>query len=159
MKFADRIAYINHDIDDAIRAGILSPDDLPKDLTAVLGATHGDRIDTMVQSIVRASQDKPVVTMEDGIYGATMRLRSFLFENVYTNPEAKGEEGRAEALLEALYHYFIAHPDELPKEYLPTVKNEGVPRAVCDYLSGMTDRYAINLYKSIFIPRVWGQKS
>lgn len=159
VKFADRIAYINHDIDDAIRAGILSPDDLPKDLTAVLGATHGDRIDTMVQSIVRASQDKPVVTMEDGIYGATMRLRSFLFENVYTNPEAKGEEGRAEALLEALYHYFIAHPDELPKEYLPTVKNEGVPRAVCDYLSGMTDRYAINLYKSIFIPRVWGQKS
>ena len=159
VKFADRIAYINHDIDDAIRAGILSPDDLPKDLTAVLGATHGDRIDTMVQSIVRASQDKPVVRMEDGIYGATMRLRSFLFENVYTNPEAKGEEGRAEALLEALYHYFIAHPDELPKEYLPTVKNEGVPRAVCDYLSGMTDRYAINLYKSIFIPRVWGQKS
>ena len=159
VKFADRIAYINHDIDDAIRAGILSPDDLPKDLTAVLGATHGDRIDTMVQSIVRASQDKPAVTMEDGIYGATMRLRSFLFENVYTNPEAKGEEGRAEALLEALYHYFIAHPDELPKEYLPTVKNEGVPRAVCDYLSGMTDRYAINLYKSIFIPRVWGQKS
>ena len=159
VKFADRIAYINHDIDDALRAGILKKDALPKSLTDILGNTHGDRIDTMVRSLIVASTEKPVVTMEKKIYDATMQLRAFLFENVYTNPEAKGEEGRAEALLEALYHYFIQHPDEMPKEYQPTVEEEGVPRAVCDYLSGMTDRYAINLYKSIFIPRVWGQKT
>ena len=158
VKFADRIAYINHDIDDALRAGILKHDDLPKALTSRLGDTHGERIDTMVRSLIRASQDKPVVTMEKDIYDATMELRAFLFEHVYTNPDAKGEEGRAEALLEALYHYFIKNPDEMPKEYLPTVVEEGVPRAVCDYISGMTDRYAINLYKSIFIPRAWGQK-
>ena len=158
VKFADRIAYINHDIDDALRAGILKRDALPKSLTDILGNTHGDRIDTMVRSLIVASTEKPVVTMEKKIYDATMQLRAFLFENVYTNPDAKGEEGRAEALLEALYHYFIAHPDEMPPEYQPTVREEGVPRAVCDYISGMTDRYAINLYKSIFIPRAWGQK-
>ncbi|MBR2986791.1 MAG: deoxyguanosinetriphosphate triphosphohydrolase [Clostridia bacterium] len=159
VKFADRIAYINHDIDDALRAGILKADALPRELCDVLGHSHGDRIDTMVQSVIRASTDKPTVMMEPHIYDATMKLRAFLFENVYTNPEAKGEEGRAEALLEALYHYFIAHPFEMPDEYQPTVEQEGVPRAVSDYLSGMTDRYAINLYKSIFIPRVWGQKT
>ena len=158
VKFADRIAYINHDIDDALRAGILKRDALPKSLTDILGKTHGDRIDTMVRSLIVASTEKPVVTMEKKIYDATMQLRAFLFANVYTNPDAKGEEGRAEALLEALYHYFIAHPDEMPAEYQPTVCEEGVPRAVCDYISGMTDRYAINLYRSIFIPRVWGQK-
>ena len=159
VKFADRIAYINHDIDDALRAGILKADELPRELCDLLGYSHGNRIDTMVQSIVKESTGKPIVKMEPHIYEATMKLRAFLFENVYTNPEAKGEEGRAEALLEALYHYFIQHPDEMPKEYQPTVEEEGVPRAVCDYLSGMTDRYAINLYKSIFIPRVWGQKT
>jgi len=158
VKFADRIAYINHDIDDAIRAGILTTSDIPRHLTEILGRTHGDRIDTMVCSLIRASTDKPVVMMEKDLYDATMELRSFLFEHVYTNPEAKGEEGRAEALLEKLYEYFIAHPQEMPREYQPTVAEEGVPRAVCDYISGMTDRYAINLYKSIFIPRVWGQK-
>ncbi len=158
VKFADRIAYINHDIDDAIRAGILKTSDIPRHLTEALGHTHGDRIDTMVRSLIRASTDKPVVTMEKDLYDATMELRSFLFENVYTNPEAKGEEGRAEALLEKLYEHFLGHPDGMPEEYQPTVAAEGVPRAVCDYISGMTDRYAINLYKSIFIPRVWGQK-
>ncbi|MBQ7364380.1 MAG: deoxyguanosinetriphosphate triphosphohydrolase, partial [Clostridia bacterium] len=133
VKFADRIAYINHDIDDAVRAGILKAEELPRELCDILGHTHGDRIDTMVRSVVRASTDKPVVVMESDIYDATMKLRAFLFENVYTNPEAKGEEGRAEALLEALYHYFVERPEAMPREYQPTVASEGVPRAVCDY--------------------------
>lgn len=157
VKYADRIAYINHDIDDAIRAGILKPSDLPVALTDTLGRTHGERIQTMVDSIIRSSIGQNGILWEDDVLNKTMQLRAFLFENVYTNPEAKGEEGRAEALLEALYRHFVAHPDEMPKEYQPTVEAEGVPRAVCDYISGMTDRYAINLYKSIFIPRAWGQ--
>ncbi len=158
VKFADRIAYINHDIDDALRAGILKPDDIPAELCEVLGETHGARINTMVRSIVAESREKRTVAMESEIYKATMRLRAFLFERVYTNPEAKGEEGRAEALLETLYRYFVDHPRELPDEFSATIEEEGIARAVCDYISGMTDRYAINLYKSLFIPRVWGQK-
>ncbi len=158
VKYADRIAYINHDIDDAVRAGILKEAALPKALTDRLGHTHGDRIDTMVRSMITASEGRSIVTMDPAIYDATMQLRAFLFAHVYTNPEAKGEERRAEAMLEALYRYFVAHAEEMPREYLPTAKHEGVPRAVADYLSGMTDRYAINLYKELFIPRAWGQK-
>lgn len=158
VKFADRIAYINHDIDDALRAGILRLDDIPEELRRELGETHGVRIDTMVRSVVAASTGRAEIAMEPAVYRATMRLRAFLFERVYTNPEAKGEEGRAEAMLETLYRYFADHPRELPEEFAPTVEEEGIARAVCDYISGMTDRYAINLYKSLFIPRVWGQK-
>ena len=158
VKFADRIAYINHDIDDAIRAKILTPSDLPWQLTAVLGSTQSERINTMVRSVVVGSENSATIAMEPHIYQATMRLRSFLFANVYTNPKAKGEEIRAESMLESLYRYFCENPSELPKEFDETKETEGVPRAVCDYISGMTDRYAINLYKDLFVPRVWGQK-
>ena len=157
VKFADRIAYINHDIDDAIRAGLLREQDIPADLRRILGGSHGERINTMVRSVVKASADRPTIAMEPDIYEATMRLRAFLFENIYTHSEAKSEEGRAEQLLESLYRYFMAHPDELPEEFGDTVREEGVARSVCDYISGMTDRYAVNLYKQLFIPRSWGQ--
>lgn len=157
VKFADRIAYINHDIDDAVRAGILLPEDIPTELCELLGHTHGERINTMVRSVVSSSLDKNEISMEPDIYKATMRLRAFLFQNVYTNPEAKGEEGRAASMLETLYYYFIEHPRELPHEFENTASEEGVSRAVCDYISGMTDRYAINLYKELFIPKVWGR--
>lgn len=157
VKFADRIAYINHDIDDAVRAGILKSTDIPEQLCALLGYTHGERINTMVRSVVASSSGKDEISMEPDIYRATMRLRAFLFENVYTNPEAKGEEGRAESMLETLYHYFIEHPLELPTEFEETADEEGSARAVCDYISGMTDRYAINLYKELFVPKVWSK--
>ena len=158
VKFADRIAYINHDIDDALRAKILTPADLPWQLTAVLGATQSERINTMVRSVVIGSENSATITMEPHIYKATMRLREFLFANVYTNPKAKGEEVRAESMLESLYRFFCDNPAELPDEFTETKETEGVARAVCDYISGMTDRYAINLYKDLFVPRVWGQK-
>lgn len=157
VKYADRIAYINHDIDDALRAGILQPEDIPSSLQDCLGHNHGERIDTMVRSMVRFSTGRPDVGMEPDIYKATMDLRAFLFANVYTNPSAKGEEGRAEKMLESLYFYFVEHAGELPAEFAETVERGGTPRAVCDYISGMTDRYAINLYKQLFIPKVWGQ--
>lgn len=152
---ADHIAYINHDIDDACRAGILKPDDIPEDIRKVLGETHGKRIDTMVRSIVRASEGKPDIIMEPEIRRATDTLHEFLYENVYRNPKAKGEEGKAEAMLERLFVYFSDHPEKLPEEYNTALKEESIGRAVCDYISCMTDRYAVNLYKNLFIPDSW----
>ena len=150
VKFADRIAYINHDIDDAVRAGILSEDDLPAHLREILGSTHRQRIDTMVSSLIRASREDDI-RMEEDIGGAMMALRAFLFERVYHNPDAKQDEEKAQRLLSALYAYFLAHPDEMPAEF--TENDDPVQRRVCDYIAGMTDRYAIRIYSDIHIPR------
>lgn len=155
VKFADRIAYINHDIDDACRAGILSIEDIPKDLRELLGDGHSERINTMVTSIIRASAGKPSIAMEAEIGEATDRLRSFLFERVYRNPIAKGEESKAQEMLMRLFEHFVAHPDEMPALYRNNCETEGVERCVCDFLSGMTDRYAIEVYSALYIPKVW----
>lgn len=165
VRIADRIAYINHDIDDACRAGILNIEDIPEHLSDILGDTHGKRIDSMVRSVIRASGeviadaekngDGGDIVVEPYINGAMEELHDFLFENVYRNPVAKGEEGRASAMLEQLYGYFIGHPDELPSEFEEIKKTESVQRAVCDYISGMTDRYAINTFRELFIPEAW----
>ncbi len=165
VRLADRIAYINHDIDDACRAGILRSEDIPQELSKLLGKTHGERIDRMVRSVVCASA--PIIAdaeqnggsgdikMEPEIWEATERLHDFLFERVYRNPDAKGEEGRASDMLEMLYAHYIDHPDELPAEYRGIVESEGTSRAVADHISGMTDRFAINTFKELFIPEVW----
>ncbi len=155
VKFADKIAYINHDIDDAIHAGILSLDDIPKDLLDTLGRTHSGRINTMVSSVIESSTDKNSISMTPDILEATMDLRRFLFENVYVNSAAKAEEAKAKTLLEELYWYFFDHPEKMPKFYFDRVEGEGLGRTVCDYISAMTDRYAIDKYKEIFIPEVW----
>ncbi len=152
---ADHIAYINHDIDDACRAGILRPEDIPEELRKGLGYTHGERINTMVMSIIRASDGKNDIVMESDVRKMTDKLHAFLFENVYKNPIAKAEEGKAEAMLEMLFHYFENHPEKLPSEYRNSLREESVGRVVCDYISCMTDRYAVNLYKQIFIPDPW----
>ena len=157
ILFADRIAYINHDIDDACRAGILSEEDIPSALRNVLGSTHGQRIDTMTKSVIKASEKSERIEMEPEIAEATLELRKFLFENVYTNPVAKGEEGKAEELLAALYQYFVEKPELLPKEQKRWLETDGVQRVVCDYIAGMTDRYAVTLYRQIFIPRMWSE--
>ena len=155
VKFADRIAYINHDIDDACRAGILKPEDVPIQLREVLGHTHGDRINTMVLSVIHASMDRPRIAMEDHVAEATAQLRTFLFERVYTNPIAKGEEAKSKVLLIRLFEHYVKHPDQLPALYRGFIEEEGVERCVCDFLSGMTDRYAIETYRSLFVPNVW----
>ena len=157
ILFADRIAYINHDIDDACRAGILSEDDIPGILRKTLGSSHGERIDTMTKSVIAASESSDKIVMETEIAEATQELRNFLFENVYTNPVAKGEEGKAEELLAALYQYFVEKPELLPKEQKRWLETEGVQRAVCDYIAGMTDRYAVTLYRQLFIPKMWSE--
>lgn len=158
IRLADRIAYINHDIDDALRAGILRHEEIPQELRSVLGNSHGERINTMVSSVVRASSNKPEITMEPEIYEATDRLRDFLFARVYRDNAAKDEEVKAKAMLVQLFEYFEEHPEALPLSYLETISKESVGRAVCDYLSGMTDRYAIELYRELFIPEVWRVK-
>lgn len=155
IKYADRIAYINHDIDDACRAGILKVEDIPKELRDVLGTGHGERINTMVTAIIKASENKPYITMIPEIGEAMDKLRSFLFENVYLNPMAKGEENKAMDLVASLFEYFVKHPEKMAEQYVKNLENDSVERCVCDYISGMTDRYAIDLYNELFIPRVW----
>ena len=155
VKYADRIAYINHDIDDACRAGILRTEEIPENLRKTLGETHGQRINTMVTSVILASTDSNVIRMDDEIQKATDELRSFLFDAVYTNPVAKGEEGRARGVIAALFSYFSEHPDEMPELYRRSIPEEGVARCVCDFISCMTDRYAIDTYTKIFIPKFW----
>ena len=155
VKFADRIAYINHDIDDAIRGGILTVEDIPHSLRSALGQTHSERINTMVCAVVEESEGKNDIRMRPQTWDALMELRSFLFSAVYTNPTAKGEEVRAEAMLAAMYDFFCENVDLLPAEYRCIAMEEDVGRAVADYISGMTDRYAIDEYKKYFIPEVW----
>ena len=158
IKFADRIAYINHDIDDAVRAGILRPEDIPAELRAVLGERHSERINKMVLSVITASTDRPEIRMTDEIQQATDALRRFMFENVYEDKVAKHEDDKSKALLISLYEYFCRNPEKMPREYFVNVENEGVERCVCDYVSGMTDRYAIELYNELYVPQVWGGK-
>ena len=155
VKFADRIAYINHDIDDACRAGILHPEDIPKELREVLGETHSKRINTMVAAVIEASTDRDEIAMLPHVQEATNRLRTFLFENIYTNRIVKGEEGKAKEMLGQLFMHFSNHPEEMPELYRRNLEEEGVKRCVCDFVSGMTDRYAIETYKKLFIPHVW----
>ena len=153
VKHADRIAYINHDIDDAVRAKVISPEDVPKPLREILGETHNARIDTMVTSMIRASTGKPFIAMEPEIGQATNELRTFMFENVYYNPVAKRDEEKAKAVMEELYLYFLSHPDKMPEEY--RYEEEPADRRVCDYISGMTDRYAIRTYTELKVPKMF----
>ena len=155
VKYADRIAYINHDIDDACRAGILTVDDIPKEIRDVLGDKHSQRINTMVTAIISESADRPYIAMSAEVGEAMDKLRSFLFETVYLNPLAKSEENKAKDMLAFLFEYFVKHPDKMPELYNRNIGEEPVERCVCDYISGMTDRYAIELYSELFIPRVW----
>lgn len=155
VKYADRIAYINHDIDDACRAGILTLSDIPADLRQVLGETHSARINRMVRAIIESSLDKPEIRMREDVQDATDRLRAFLFENVYLNPVAKSQENKSKALLVRLFEYYVKHPNEMPRLYQSNVESEGIERCVCDFISGMTDRYAIEMYETLFVPKVW----
>lgn len=153
VRVADRIAYINHDIDDAKRAKVLSEEDIPADIREALGGKRSARINTLVQSVVMNSSDD--IKMAADIQEYFDRLHTFMFEHVYTNPLAKGEEGKAVELVKQLYCYFCDHSDKLPDEYENILKNEGIERAVCDYIAGMTDRYAITVYNDLFVPNAW----
>ncbi|MDO8915024.1 MAG: deoxyguanosinetriphosphate triphosphohydrolase [Coriobacteriia bacterium] len=153
---ADRIAYVNHDIDDALRGGIISEADLPRECTDVLGTSHGARIATMIRSMVECSAAEGDIRMAPEAWQAMMALRAFLFEHVYMGGEAKAEEPKAHDLVVKLFDYFLSNPDELPDDYRPATDAE-LPTAVTDYIAGMTDRYAIRIFERLFVPRIWRQ--
>ncbi len=155
IKFADRIAYINHDIDDAIRGRIISINDLPYDCVKALGKSNSERINTMICAIISGSMDKSDVYMDKEIYQATMKLREYMFKNVYIDSEAKKEEKKAQDIVCQLYNFFVKNSDKLPKEYKTALNTTDVNRVVCDYIAGMTDRYALQLFYEIFIPKSW----
>ncbi len=158
IKYADRIAYINHDIDDAIRGGILSEDDIPKDLRELLGENHGNRIDTMIKAIIYESADKNAINMQKDIYDGTLKLRQFMFDRVYINSAAKKEEEKANFIIEGLYNYFYENPEKLPREFYLSMEKYSKEEVICDYIAGMTDRFCVHLYEDLFIPKSWSIK-
>lgn len=157
VKYADRIAYINHDIDDAIRADIIKKDDLPEDLIEILGNKHGVRINTMIVDIIENSLNKNYIMMSKKINNATNKLRDFMFENVYLNKKAKSEEAKTEYIITELYKYYLNNMDKLPKEHLRIYDHVESEKEdiICDYIAGMTDRYVVNLFTNNFVPKPW----
>jgi len=154
VRLADRIAYVNHDIDDAIRGGVLDEADLPPGPVAVLGASHGARIRTMVRDTIATSDDTGAIGMSPAVWDAMMELRQFLFDNVYTSSRAKVEEPKSEGVVKALFMHYLEHPDLLPQEFAPQSSEELVQR-VSDYVAGMTDRFAVSAYEDFFVPSSW----
>ena len=155
VRWADRMAYVNHDIDDAIRAGILDGTDIPKFVLKTLGTTHSARINTLVCDMITASREEGKIVLSPQIEKALQELREFMFDRVYRNPVAKGEETKAREMLKRLYDYYYNHPEALPADFQPQMSLEGMERTVCDYIAGMTDNYAVDKYTEIFIPSGW----
>lgn len=153
--YADRIAYVNHDIDDGIRAGLISEDNLPEECVSVLGRTHRDRINNLVYNLVENSAGKPHITLSAEFEKALDGLRRYMFEHLYTKSEAKTEEVKAKRLIESLFAYFVNSPDELPGLYKNMLKDYDVKTVVCDYIAAMSDRYAVKVFSDIFIPKGW----
>lgn len=156
VRLSDKIAYTNSDIDDAIRAGIIREEDLPKELTDVLGNTTNARLNTLVHDIVIHSEGKDDICMSKEVEQAMFNLRKFLFANLYTNPVAKGEEKKVDHMIQQLYEYYMQHGEEMPAEFQMLIREgEPVQRVVCDYIACMSDRFSVNLYKEIMIPKSW----
>lgn len=155
VRKSDQIAYVNHDIDDAIRAGILREEAIPRSITEVLGTTHSQRINTLVCDVMEASRGKDVITMSSTVEKTHKDLRAFMFDQVYRNPIAKGEESKARDMLRRLFEYYMRHPQALPDDFLPQLSFDGMERTVCDYIAGMTDNYAVDKFTHIFIPSGW----
>lgn len=154
IKLADRIAYINHDIDDAIRGGVLTDDDIPKDITEILGSTHGKRIDTLVKDIINNSMGKNSLEMTPSVKDAMENLRTFMFDNVYCGSSAKIEEKKVFGIISGLFYRYTERPQDMSIE---GEKGEALERTVCDYIAGMSDRFAIYCYENIYIPKSWNK--
>lgn len=157
VKFSDRIAYINHDIDDAIRSGVIKLNDLPQDCIQILGHTHRARINKLVMDLIINSDGKDVIKMGESCQEHMDKLRNYMFENVYHNEKVKKHEDlhRVETIISSLYDYYLDHPELLPIERQEMIEEYGVAEIVKDHVAGMTDRYALNIYNEIFIPKGW----
>lgn len=156
VRLSDKIAYINHDIDDAVRAHVLVEEDIPREYREILGETTRNRLNTFIHNIITNSQGKNDICMSKEVESAMKGLRGFMFKNVYTNPVAKGEETRAMELLERLFYYYMEHVEKMPTQYLNMLQQgEKKERVVCDYIAGMTDQYAIAKFEEFYIPKAW----
>lgn len=156
VRLSDKIAYINHDIDDAIRAKVLKDEDIPTEYKDILGYTKRERLNTLIHDIVKCSEGKDDICMTPEVEKAMLDLRKFMFQNVYTNSSAKSEEEKARNLLISLYEYYLKHVEELPEEFVSLIKkDEPRERVVCDYIAGMSDQYAITVFKNIYMPKQW----
>ncbi len=157
VRISDKVAYINHDIDDAIRGKILEEKDIPEMYTKVLGHSVRERLDTIIHDIILNSMDCPEILMSPGMEDAVQGLRSWMFEHVYENEIPKAEEGRAQQLIVSLYRYYMDHIEELPEEYrlLMEQRGEARERIICDYIAGMSDGYAIDRFEELFVPKAW----
>ena len=153
IRIADKIAYINHDIDDAQRAGVLSEEDIPLELRLKLGMSKSDRINNMVLDVINNSPDK--IRMSEECYKNFMELHDFMFVAVYRNPVCKSEEVKAISMIEKLYDYYISKPFEMPEQYIKIADEEAVERAVCDYIAGMSDNYSVKTFNRLFVPSSW----
>lgn len=153
VKLADKIAYINHDIEDAVRAGVMKETDIPEEILKVLGRSKSDRINTLVISVIENSGRDITFDMDTEI--AFEQLHTFMFANVYTNPICKSEESKAMDMIKRLYEYFTKNPETLPGEYAVIRDRDGAERAACDYIAGMTDHYAVKTYTNLFVPNSW----
>jgi dGTPase len=157
VRLADHVAYINHDIDDALRAGVFSEEDIPREITEVLGEKRPRRFDTLIASVVENSGDD--ICMAPHIQSAFDRLHAFMFERLYHDPVAKNEEKKVDEFVGRLFAWFCGHPDQLPEEYRVICDREGIARAAGDYIAGMTDNFALEIYHNLFIPKRWSVKN
>lgn len=157
VRISDKIAYINHDIDDGIRAGILKESDIPSEYTDVLGNSTKERLNTMISDIIMNSIGKNDLVMSEPVRKAMTELRKFMFESLYLNPTAKSEEAKADKLITELYRYYVANTDKLPDTYkrFITEFDERPEQVVCDYIAGMSDQYSISKFQEIFVPKAW----
>ncbi|MBE5842257.1 MAG: deoxyguanosinetriphosphate triphosphohydrolase [Butyrivibrio sp.] len=157
VRLSDKIAYMHHDMDDAVRGGIITEEEVPDDISRVLGHTSGEWLDTFIHDIVANSLDQDDIKMSPEVNDAFFKLRTFMFDRVYTNPIAKGQEGKVEEMIKILYQYYLEHIEKLP-DYLQNMLEEGETkeRIVCDYVSSMTDRYSIAVFEEVYIPHTWG---
>lgn len=155
VRASDRIAYINHDIDDAMRAGILKESDIPREIADILGHSHSERINTLVMDMIDHTAETGTLGMRPEVAAAMDELRKFMFARVYTNPVAKGEESKAKDIIRRLYEYYSKNPMKLPADFIPQLDFDGMDRIVCDYIAGMTDRYAVYKFSELFIPATW----
>ncbi len=155
VRISDMVAYINHDVDDAVRAGIVTEQDLPPNVRRTLGESHSVRINTITEDIISRSFGKNDIVMSPEIQAAVKEFRDFMFAEVYKNPKAKSEEEKVGGILGGIYGYYVKNPDKLPEDYKMFIEQAGLERTVCDYVAGMTDKYAIYKYSDIFIPAAW----
>ena len=155
IRAADRIAYINHDVDDAIRGGILRETDIPGEITCAFGTNHGDRINTLILDMIRESESSGEIKMSSQTAFVFETFYNFMFKNVYHNVKAKSEESKVFGILNGIFAYYMKNPDELPDDYRSVAAQDGLRRAVSDYVSGMTDKYAMSQYSELYIPETW----